>query len=207
MLIDRSYKHKQLGIISLIGMAPAAGPAAPLVIATALAATFLPILFHLIGRGRSEADYLTKPNQGAQWIIENQTLPALIDPYTAIKESGQPFDVSYLQNLIAALDHVRDTFVDYAGKLPRAGPGAIATIVHVINDLLIPDVKRQFINVIQESPEALPAPEPDPVHSQPVLTEHPVIRVVQSGNDSEWMWLILAGLLFSVSNSKTKKGR
>lgn len=204
MLTDRSYRHKQLGIISLIGAAPAAGPAAPLVIAAALVGTFVPILLHMIGRGRKEADYLTKPNEGAQWIIEHQTLPALIDPYTAIKQSGQPFSLSYLENLIAGLEHVRDVFVDYAGKLTHAGPGAIATITHIINDILIPDIKAQFGNTTKPAEPTQPETQkiPESAATVPLLVPHPVIRVVSAGIESDWTWLLIAGLLIVRSQTK-----
>lgn len=209
MLVQKRFS--QMGFISTaaIAAAPAFGPAAPIVIAVAIIASFLPFIG--FGAGRTEADYLTKPGQGAQWLLEHVALPNLVDPYTAIKESGN-LTIEYLDNLVTGLEYLRDGFVAYVknADLKRAGPGAIATIVHVINDLIIPDVLAHYTKVKNPQPnieQPIDIQEFLPVSgSVPVTLEtqhpHPVIHVVSSGFD----WTPLVIMLAFALASNLKKG-
>jgi len=127
--------RSQLGFAPVVvAAAGGTGPLAPVVIGIAAAAVILPKLLH-IGAGRTEADYLTMPPHGAQYVA-GQALSDIIDNhYLPIRDAGQ-LTPAFVDSTIAALEKVRDDFTNYAGQFQRAGPGAIATIRAVVERLI-----------------------------------------------------------------------
>lgn len=201
MLVEKRVASLGWASTVIVPVAASSGPAAPIVIAAVAIDAFAAFLVHhFIGTGRREADFLTKPGQGIQWKLEHEVLPAIIDPYTAAKESGT-LTAPYLDNLVAALEHLRDGFVHNAQVFKKAGPGAIETITHVINDILLPDVKAQYSHVRQDI-------EPLPVDGDPTVTvipeAHPTIHVIRSTMD--WSpWIVVGVMLLAFKANKERR--
>lgn len=138
-------RRRGLGFISLVVTATG-GPTNPVGIAVFAASIAAAVLGKFLkhGQGRKEADYLTNPGTGAQWILEHETLPELLDiEYEGIKAAGA-LTPHYVETVIQALEKIRDGFFDYVEPFKRAGPGARETIRHVIDDILLPDKREDL---------------------------------------------------------------
>jgi hypothetical protein len=196
-------EQRQLGYAAVIPVAVGTGPLAPIIIGISLAASILPHFLH-IGAGRKEADYLTDPQTGAQ-IIAGNALADIIAQHMSAEPQWNP---DFVQHTISALERVRDQFVDYIedciqkNVCRRAGPGAIATIVHVVDDILIPDRQRELQGLLSREtpvppgPPVIPLPPPTPgVVTGPSPSPHPVMMATDTGG---WGWVLLLAALVAI---------
>lgn len=128
-----------LGFTPVI-IAATGGPTNPVgITVTAIAgALYVISKFLPIGAGRKEADYLTDPRTGSQ-AHAGEALAQVIDYHDAHPELWTPGEID---QVIGAIEKIRDDFVTYAGQFSRAGPGAIQTI-RSVTDRLIADRKRE----------------------------------------------------------------
>lgn len=106
--------------------AAATGPAAPVTFVIGLLATFAGKALSLIGRGRQEADVLTHPPDGVQYLV-GKAMAQLDGEMAALRTKGI-FDRAKIAEYIDAWTKLQGGFDDYTQQFQRAGPGARATI-------------------------------------------------------------------------------
>lgn len=110
----------------------------------------------LLGGQHQYADVLTHPNTGAQWKLQYEILPAIIDNYTTVKEQAGTITRADYDLAIDALTQARDQFFDYLNKSgliqKDAGKHAMSDFQALFNGGdafgqhlpgLIPDAKRK----------------------------------------------------------------
>ena len=107
------------------------GPTNPVGIAVTIAAGAAMVLsrFLKIGAGRTEADYLTHPDTGAQ-THAGLAMDAVTSEFWNHPETWTP---DHIDAVVSALHKIGTDFEIYASQFPRAGPGGIATIWYWIN--------------------------------------------------------------------------
>lgn len=131
----------------------ASGPLAPMVFAGAVIGQ---IVLMKVGAGRREADILTNPdpnNLGAQKIVE-QSLDMWVWQFYEPRKKAGLLTCDDIRTTILAFEKIRDDFAGWVTEqgFTRAGPGAINTINHVVNDILLPDKRVDLANCSQFGP-------------------------------------------------------
>lgn len=175
------------------------GPTNPVGIAVTIAAGVATVLtrFLKIGAGRAEADYLTDPGTGAQWHA-GEALRQLIDEQYLPKLYAGEATPGFIQGVIAAIEKIRDDFIEYAKQFARAGPGAIATI-RSVTDRLIADRRRELAGL------DLPAQEGMANMYRLVFEIQPGIikTMTETGADEAWFEGMPAALDYAALQGET----
>ena len=126
----------RLGYIPIGELAIATGgPTNPVGIAVTIAAGAAMVIsrFLKIGVGRTEADYLTHPETGAQ-THAGLAMDAVTSEFWNHPEMWTP---DHIDAVVSALEKIGMDFEVYALQFPRAGPGGIATIWYWINRAIV----------------------------------------------------------------------
>lgn len=174
---------RQLGYVSLI--VATGGPTNPVGIAVTIAAGAAMVLsrFLQVGAGRTEADYLTNPETGAQ-----HHAGLAMDGVTAeFWNHPESWTSEHIDAVVSALQKIGTDFESYAGQFSRAGPGAIATIWYWINRA-IADI-RGVTPLRNDSISTTP-----PLHTQPLSPAPLYLNTLAPFSSPSYGWLIVFGL-------------